>query len=809
MRRPVQIQGRGGAAAGSVNNRAQYLRPALDNQNSRMLARAFSQMNRSFGRIASNETRLQNRQMADELQEAEQQELENKERAGQLGYLASQTGEEYLDLFMNTPASLQYYNERRMVGEVDESITKFTLELQTSDDYGNPDTPGSAARRWADFSAGIIESTPMEFQGEVAARLSTAAVSSISESDVAAADRALVKETNALQQTFTKAIITSDSAMEMMSEMVASREEQVGARMPARGNKMSSDALVNAIQMVPHLENLAVSANAVAKLREALDFVDPETGKNSWLLTYGGEDQIRIVAAIESAERDVAAKEQIVAAQAEAAKEQALQGLMLQMAKNANNPAPLLGQFLKLYPDNTADGLKAYNNAVDTIIGLEDTQFLTATPTNDARSAAALSIHKLTLDESSMTAEERIAFYQAVAPELTRSDYNKLTAYQPKHPEALQDPVLRTAIAAIPALQTTLSNMYKASSRSGLLYNTDSGIDQPSELGQQYRAFLNTYIQDRPEEWSNAVKNGTRDVFIDKAITAATEYILDYDLNTDDPTSPTYAPETLRGSFEKALSRPDFIVRFGNDPVFQQFFAGTNTATAMQDAMESIRESASANIAATQAKLNTTTLTPETEDLFGPMREGLADDDGDGIANARDRLLTISPEEIDVIPAELPQVANLANASDAEATATARTPMEFAQGYLGVSEDRDYEVLSSFIRKAIPDFDDPRNTAWCAGFVNGILNEAGKEGNSSLRARSFLDWSGGTEVDTPTDGDIVVFWRESPESAKGHVGFFAGYDDSGDILVLGGNQDNTVSIKSYPKERLLGIRRPN
>ena len=70
-----------------------------------------------------------------------------------------------------------------------------------------------------------------------------------------------------------------------------------------------------------------------------------------------------------------------------------------------------------------------------------------------------------------------------------------------------------------------------------------------------------------------------------------------------------------------------------------------------------------------------------------------------------------------------------------------------------------------------------------------------------------MNW--GEAVDDPQEGDVVVLWRESRDSWKGHVGFFSGYDDNGDIKVLGGNQGDSVSIKSYSKNRLLGFRRSN
>lgn len=61
--------------------------------------------------------------------------------------------------------------------------------------------------------------------------------------------------------------------------------------------------------------------------------------------------------------------------------------------------------------------------------------------------------------------------------------------------------------------------------------------------------------------------------------------------------------------------------------------------------------------------------------------------------------------------------------------------------------------------------------------------------------------------------DVVIFKRgggnqPGPDviNAPGHVGFYAGIQGK-DILVLGGNQNDTVSISGYAKSRLLGVRR--
>lgn len=97
-------------------------------------------------------------------------------------------------------------------------------------------------------------------------------------------------------------------------------------------------------------------------------------------------------------------------------------------------------------------------------------------------------------------------------------------------------------------------------------------------------------------------------------------------------------------------------------------------------------------------------------------------------------------------------------------------------------------------------------TAWCSAYVNWVAKQLGYEHSKQLTARSWLKV--GTSVKTAKPGDIVVFWRESPNSWKGHVGFFIKATKRF-VYVLGGNQNNSVCIKAYPKTRVLDYRRLN
>jgi uncharacterized protein (TIGR02594 family) len=133
-----------------------------------------------------------------------------------------------------------------------------------------------------------------------------------------------------------------------------------------------------------------------------------------------------------------------------------------------------------------------------------------------------------------------------------------------------------------------------------------------------------------------------------------------------------------------------------------------------------------------------------------------------------------------------------------------KNPYEMAAAYSGYSETKDRRALSGFFKQSLGQDIDPQRVAWCAAFVNAVQKQAGNPTTGSLMARSFLNY--GTKVDEPTKGDIVVLTRNGPPGS-GHVGFYAGQDENGNVLILGGNQGDSVSVKAFPQSQVLGYRR--
>ncbi len=95
---------------------------------------------------------------------------------------------------------------------------------------------------------------------------------------------------------------------------------------------------------------------------------------------------------------------------------------------------------------------------------------------------------------------------------------------------------------------------------------------------------------------------------------------------------------------------------------------------------------------------------------------------------------------------------------------------------------------------------------WCSTFINWVAWKAGLEYSKKANARSWLNV--GQKVSVPEPGDIVVFWRESPQSWKGHVAIFLGISiDKKRVYCLGGNQGNRVSVSAYRMNTVLSFQR--
>lgn len=98
---------------------------------------------------------------------------------------------------------------------------------------------------------------------------------------------------------------------------------------------------------------------------------------------------------------------------------------------------------------------------------------------------------------------------------------------------------------------------------------------------------------------------------------------------------------------------------------------------------------------------------------------------------------------------------------------------------------------------------DDSASPWCGTFVAACLTEVGLSKPAHwYRARAYLDY--GVVIPEPVYGCIVVYERKG----GGHVGFAVGRDEHGNIMTLGGNQSDRVSIAAFDSRRVLGYAWP-
>lgn len=89
-------------------------------------------------------------------------------------------------------------------------------------------------------------------------------------------------------------------------------------------------------------------------------------------------------------------------------------------------------------------------------------------------------------------------------------------------------------------------------------------------------------------------------------------------------------------------------------------------------------------------------------------------------------------------------------------------------------------------------------TPWCGVFVAACMEPAGiAPPKFWMRAKAWAEW--GSRLSAPVPGCIVVFERQG----GGHVGFVVGRTGKGELMVLGGNQGNRVSIAPFDRTRAI------
>jgi uncharacterized protein (TIGR02594 family) len=110
--------------------------------------------------------------------------------------------------------------------------------------------------------------------------------------------------------------------------------------------------------------------------------------------------------------------------------------------------------------------------------------------------------------------------------------------------------------------------------------------------------------------------------------------------------------------------------------------------------------------------------------------------------------------------------------------------------------------------------DTPDEVPWCSAWLQVPAQVLGLPLSRSAAARSWLKVGRSVTLDDARpENDVVVLKRGThPQpgpnvlAAPGHVGVFAGLRD-GRVLVLGGNQSDSVNVRAFPVADVLDVRR--
>lgn len=101
--------------------------------------------------------------------------------------------------------------------------------------------------------------------------------------------------------------------------------------------------------------------------------------------------------------------------------------------------------------------------------------------------------------------------------------------------------------------------------------------------------------------------------------------------------------------------------------------------------------------------------------------------------------------------------------------------------------------------------------AWCGGFAGYCLATSSVPLDAIPPSERLLAMSYkkiGTPIDDVRPGALVILTRPEGGPGAGHVGFVAGVTPT-HVLVLGGNQSNTVNVTPFRRERIVALRWPD
>lgn len=120
---------------------------------------------------------------------------------------------------------------------------------------------------------------------------------------------------------------------------------------------------------------------------------------------------------------------------------------------------------------------------------------------------------------------------------------------------------------------------------------------------------------------------------------------------------------------------------------------------------------------------------------------------------------------------------------------------------IGLNEDRNNAALRLWLKSDGATVGDPAIYPWCGDALQTSMLRALPNEKMPENPYLALNWTRfGLSVE-PQLGAVLSFWRGSPTSWQGHVGYYAG-ESASNFYVLGGNQADSISITPISKSRL-------
>jgi uncharacterized protein (TIGR02594 family) len=127
--------------------------------------------------------------------------------------------------------------------------------------------------------------------------------------------------------------------------------------------------------------------------------------------------------------------------------------------------------------------------------------------------------------------------------------------------------------------------------------------------------------------------------------------------------------------------------------------------------------------------------------------------------------------------------------------------LDLAYRKKGLHEKLNNAELRAFLKSDGKTLGDPAKLPWCGDFVETCMAVTMPDEVLPDNPYGAMNWVKFGKACKPKRGAVLSFWRGSPDSWQGHVGFYVG-EDATHYHVLGGNQGDAVTVSKIAKNRL-------